>query len=392
MIRAVLCSAEHPEYGDVTVPLPIPKEEYDHAVELLASLEIGDARERDCYVREIRGGWPILHRLEKLEVNVDELDYLARRLDGFDVGESAQFQGTAVKLGIFEMTDLINLSFCCQQATVITDFSNLDAIGRSHLLNLNGGTMPTAELDGADARAAAMQLILSGEGTVTPYGVVYDNGMSLERIYDGQHLPAYLYEPCVMTVEVRPVGADADERGEYFYLPAARAQLARAMCRAGIDAVENAELRFVDSELPEEADAAIPFERETLHSLNELCAAVDSLDRLALAKLGAAVQFAKPESAAQIQRLAENLDDFDFVPGAATPEDYGRYMIASSGHFEYDDNLAEYYDFGKYGRARIAQEQGEFNTRGYVSYRGTMRLQELMADVPPHDFGGLQME
>ena len=104
------------------------------------------------------------------------------------------------------------------------------------------------------------------------------------------------------------------------------------------------------------------------------------------------MQFAKPESAAQIQRLAENLDDFDFVPGAATPEDYGRYMIASSGHFEYDDNLAEYYDFGKYGRARIAQEQGEFNTRGYVSYRGTMRLQELMADVPPHDFGGLQME
>ena len=37
------------------------------------------------------------------------------------------------------MTDLINLSFCCQQATVITDFSDLEAVGRNHYLNTHGG-------------------------------------------------------------------------------------------------------------------------------------------------------------------------------------------------------------------------------------------------------------
>mgnify|MGYP000037413846 CR=1 FL=1 len=51
----------------------------------------------------------------------------------------------------------------------------------------------------------------------------------------------------------------------------------------------------------------------------------------------------KPESASQIRRLAENMDLFEFAPGAHTPEEYGKYMIQKSGHFEYDPNLDEFY-------------------------------------------------
>ena len=32
------------------------------------------------------------------------------------------------------MTDLINLTFWCQQATIITDFSDLEDIGRRHYM------------------------------------------------------------------------------------------------------------------------------------------------------------------------------------------------------------------------------------------------------------------
>ena len=78
----------------------------------------------------------------------------------------------AVKLGTFDMTDLINLTFCCQQATVITDFSDLDAVGRHHIMSINGGCTPS-KLAQTDLRMKALKLILSKEGTVTPYGVVY---------------------------------------------------------------------------------------------------------------------------------------------------------------------------------------------------------------------------
>ena len=48
----------------------------------------------------------------------------------------------AHKLELADIKDLINLTFCCQQVTVITNFSDLERIGRTHRLNLSGGAMP----------------------------------------------------------------------------------------------------------------------------------------------------------------------------------------------------------------------------------------------------------
>lgn len=122
MMEAVLSNSDHPEFGEVTIPLPIPREQYDHCIELVNALEIGSVVAPDCHVSEICKGWPVFYRLEGMQVNLDELDYLAKRLESFDVGEYAQFQAMAEKLDLTSMKDLINLTFCCQQATVITDF------------------------------------------------------------------------------------------------------------------------------------------------------------------------------------------------------------------------------------------------------------------------------
>lgn len=107
--QALLSNAQHPEYGVLTVPFPIPAEQYDEIIEMLNSLGIGDPLKRDCRVDKISDDWPVLKGLEKDEINIDELDYLAKRLDSFDIGEAAQFQGMAAKMGISDMKDFINL-------------------------------------------------------------------------------------------------------------------------------------------------------------------------------------------------------------------------------------------------------------------------------------------
>ena len=112
-------------------------------------------------------------------------------LDSFDVGESSQFQVMAEKLNLTSMKALINLTFCCQQATVITDFTNLKEIGRDHYMNIHGGCASMEELEQLDGEETAILLIEDNEGTVTRYGVVYDNGMQLSQLYDGKHLPCY---------------------------------------------------------------------------------------------------------------------------------------------------------------------------------------------------------
>ena len=395
MMQVILSNSKHPEYGQATIPFPLAQDQYEDCVELLEKLEIGSATKQDCKVLEISSAFPVLKRMEMLTVNLDDLDYLAKRLASFDVGESAQFQAMAHKLELFELKDLINLTFCCQQATVITDFTNLEAIGRDHYMNLYGGCASTQELEDLDGAETARLLIDSGAGEVTPYGVVYDNGMKLEQYYDGQHFPAYLYEPCMLMIGLTFRLEPEDTKNiTWLYLPVAKGQLERAMVRSGITDPADMRFRFSESMFPDEVDAALDFRYENIYELNDLALAVSKLSAEAQKKLGAVVEMAEPEYASQICRLAENLDQFEFAPGAHTPAEYGRFMIQESGHFEYDENLEGFYDYEKFGLQRMEQESGMFTDRGYVSYHGTMSLEELMMEDPAESFReeqGLQM-
>ena len=394
-MQVILSNSKHPDYGQATIPLPLAQDQYEDCVELLEKLEIGGATKQDCKVLEISSAFPVLKRMEMLTVNLDELDYLAKRLASFDVGEAAQFQTMAHKLELFELKDLINLTFCCQQATVINNFSDLEAIGRDHYMNLHGGCASTQELEGLDGAETARLLIDSGAGVVTPYGVVYDNGMKLEQYYDGQHFPAYLYEPCMLMIGLTFRLEPEDTKNiTWLYLPAAKGQLERAMVRSGITDPADMRFRFSESMFPDEVDVALDFRYENIYELNDLALAVSKLSVEAQKKLGAVVEMAEPEYATQIRRLAENLDQFEFAPGAHTPAEYGRFMIQESGHFEYDENLEGFYDYEKYGLQRMEQESGMFTDRGYVSYHGTMSLEELMMEDPAESFReeqGLQM-
>lgn len=384
---AILRNADHPEYGEVTIPFPIPKEEYDQCVEMVKALEIGDPHKKDCQVMGIDGFYSVLKITENLRVNLDELDYLAKRLESFDDGEAAQFQAMASKLELFELKDLINLTFCCQRATVITDFSDLEQIGREHYMNLHGGCASVQELVDLDGVETTLLLIDSGGGMITRYGVVYDNGMKLEQSYDGNHFPAYLYEPCILMVALTSRQESEDtENITWLYLPAAKGQIERAMARSGIADPEDMCFRLVESQLPNEVDVALDFQRESIYDLNDMAIAVSKLSQSDQQKLGAVVSMAEPEYAFQICHLAENLEQFEFAPDAHTPAEYGKYMIQKSGHFEYDHNLDEFYDYEKYGQQRMEQESGMFTDRGYISYHGTMSLDELMMEDPAQSY------
>lgn len=61
-LKAALRNEQHPEYGVVTLPFPIPKEEYDSTIQMLKGLDIGDAVRQDCTVEELQSGCPILQR------------------------------------------------------------------------------------------------------------------------------------------------------------------------------------------------------------------------------------------------------------------------------------------------------------------------------------------
>ena len=379
MMYAVLSNPNHLKYGVATIPFPIPRDQYTYCMDLLEALEVGDTVKADCKVVEFDSVYTVLKRMKALTVNVEELNYLVKRLESFDSGEAAQFLAMAHKLELFELKDLINLTFCCQQATVITDFSDLAAVGRDHYMNLHGGSAKTEELDALDGEELAQRLIENGSGTITPYGVVYDNGMKLEQIYDGRFFPCYYYEPNAITVAVTSKAEPEDtEHITWLYLPMMQEEIDRVLLRGGITDPADVLLRLEDSQLPNEVDILLDMEYETISDLNELAGATDGLSKADMEKLGAVVTLAEPKSAAQIKNLAESLDLFDFAPGTHTPEEYGKYMIRQSGHFDYDENLDAFYDYEKYGTERMNAEDGMFTDRGYIAYKGYTSMEEVM--------------
>ena len=387
MFEATLRNRSQPKLGALAVTFPIPEERYENVILALQNLQIGDVRKQDCCIESIRApDCPALLRMTNTMANVDELDWLGEQLESFDRYELLQFNAAVERFGLSAADELIDLSFCARDVTVVSDFNDLELVGKRHYLTVHGAC-DSEELENLDGKETALALISGQPGYVTQYGVVYDNSIKLEQAYDRKHLPPiWMAENCILELKIRATGEDDPKKQEWVQLPTSQIKLERAMRRAGIASCSEMQMLVSDSRFPDEVDCTLDVEHGSLFELNRLCQICSNFKEQDFVKLGAVCQMAKPECAANLLQLAENLDQFDFAPGVHTPEEYGRYMIQKSGHFEYDENLDEFYNYGDYGVQRMLQEDGVFVDRGYVSYHGTLTLDELMQDDPAEKY------
>ena len=333
VIQAVLSNPRRPECDQITIPFPIPFDQYDKTIEMLQAIDLGFSVNRDCTVDEVNSRYSVLNTLVGTLVNIDQLDYLAKRLDGFCAGEVSQFQAMAHKLGLSEIKDFINLTYCCQQTTVITDFSDLEQIGKDHTMTLNGGAMPIDQYQAVNGKEAALQLINGGRGVITPYGVAYDNGMKLEPVYNGHQFPSYLYDHSLLVLEITPKrGLVEGSNPEYLYLPASEHQIERTLLRVGVTTLHDAKIRIDCDELPEKA----------VH-------------------------------------VATSLDRYEIFPKIKTDEDLGRFLVDTAfmtGKFSFPDEARPYLDYSKIGAEQRDALGGIYTPHGLVKRREEAPVQE----------------
>ena len=189
------------------------------------------------------------------------------------------------------------------------------------------------ELDNLDGIETALLLIAGGDGVVTAYGVVYDNGIQLEHLYDGRHFPQYCYEPPLLMLTIQEC---RDSPKTWLYLPAPDSQIERSILRAGFNDPADLMLSFSGSAFPEAITHVLDIEHESLENLNALCRILQKLSSTDIKKLEAVVKHMQPESASQVRRLVENLEKFDFAPGVQNAED-GQFV--NSGDVAYGHTL-----------------------------------------------------
>lgn len=311
-------------------------------------------------------------------VNLDELNYLAKRMDSFFGDEETQFF-EALKLEHFtELKDLINLTFNLKKYTLITDVSDMGKVGREYLLNRDG-SIPAHDEDNPKYAEIGRQLLNSGRGVFTEHGLLFpDCDMKFEEVYNGQTFPAYLYDACLLVGEIEYEG-----KTEYVYLPEDDMAIEKAIKRLGADSIDDCSFKLTDFS----ADHKNMFDlfksvldNEDIYEVNRLAKAVNQfVDLQDLSKLSAVMEFADTSTAKSIIALAENLDSFEYVKDISENEKLGRWYIEHENHLDLSLDLEDYFDFDAYGGDLDEDLSGEFLAGGgYVYLKYGYCLEDIL--------------
>ena len=126
VFEATLKNRSSAHFVPVTITFPIPEDQYEQAILALEKSQIGDARVQDCLVVDVCApNCPALVRMTGTMANVDELDWLGKQLESFDRYELLQFSASVERFGLSAADELIDLSSCAREVTVVSDFNDL---------------------------------------------------------------------------------------------------------------------------------------------------------------------------------------------------------------------------------------------------------------------------
>lgn len=186
MIKIRIKNADH----EIDIRFPISESELFAKLGEIHAVEGRDAAQ-SALVTDVY--WPEeFSMLKDRFANLDELNYLGRRMESFDTLEYDQFLIGISKLDSKDVKDLINLTFNLNHFTLCQDVSSYGKIGREYVLNTEGA-VPAHDEDDPKYATIGKDLIDRGLAQITERGLlIYNPFDELEEVYDGHTFPEYI--------------------------------------------------------------------------------------------------------------------------------------------------------------------------------------------------------
>ena len=319
-------------------------------------------------------------------VNLDEINYLAKRMDSFDQKELFSFFA-AIETGDYVSTkDLINLTFNQTCYTLIRDVSNLKNIGYNRVLS-SRGCIGVDELEKTDLEKIGRELLSSGKGIPTKYGLLFRNeNVVFEEVYKGKGFPPYYYTGG----EVLGVEIEKDGKKDYIYFPCEKTETDRALKRIGAsDIIEcNKNIDFCGGDREWEDYFNDLLQKNDLERVNAISSAINRLgaDSEAISenlyKLSAVMEFAGVTTAEteKVIRLAGCLDEFEYYSEIGNDYNLGTKLIENEiGSAA--EKIDDYIDYEKYAQDFLEENGGAYTKYGDVVYlRDDQTLSEILGE------------
>ena len=330
-----------------------------------------------CCISEVWDEPSYFGFLKGQTVSMDELNFLARRLDGMTEYEKRVVGVYSSETGIREMKQLINLTYSLQGLSLLTDLTDGNRVGLRLYLDRHLA-ISEEEKSKMDFNAYAQKIFSEGKCKFLPHGILVDQGFQMEEVYNGKTFPEYIDRPDE-TVAVLSLENEAGDK-EYLYLPTDISAMDKVKKRLNIAAfaegivngIEN--IRLPESILPSPEDMCMFLQGDVrkLTLFNEMCQTVSRFDETKMDRLAMAAGFVGTSEFTDITYIAKNLDEFEIHPQIHTDKEYGEFLVKEAGMFEVDELLLPHIDYAGVARDKRQATMADsgFIPEGFV---GTQR-------------------
>ena len=268
--------------------------------------------------------------------SLDELNFLAKRLDSLNEEERLVLQAVSpkiLKVGEDELVspkDLINMTYGLNEVSIISNVGNAQQLGQFVIendLHTDVEAVPDDSVYLLD-RTRIGQLQQQNDGGVFIDGkYIVTAEYELPEVYDGKNLP--MENPTSwfafkMDVTRPPASDDLDEVeaiAETLTLPVDRADADELAKRLGMERIEDCVYLGFESSIPQiDADKfGDMHDFDQLNNLSEMMLEMSPSDQV---KFKAVLSAEEPEKIEQILDIARSLDQYEFAP-----------MVEDEAHF-----------------------------------------------------------
>lgn len=346
---------------EAALKLPGP---YDESGETLSAL---DAIRSRSITTAIISADTSIERLDDILLGMEidgqelnELEFLARRLGGLCGGERGILTGALELEKPQNLQDIVNLSCNLHKYKLTPGFKDEEAMGR-HLLKERGIHVPDSIADCVAYDQVANGYLEDHPGVFTDSGFISRNGEPLEMVYDGEKLPEPYCDPDgFITVRLNPKGKPDSVTLTF---PASCERIDAALEEIGVESLDDCYASCTSS-IPGLLEHLPNYDGlECLNLAAAYLGVSEEQNRLFMAVMEAEV----PGSMFELPEITDALCQYHLLPEIKTPEDYAHHVLAEDGSRYYVDGFtADFVDFDALGKAMMKEDGVALTSLGIV--------------------------
>ncbi len=366
--------------------LPCTEDDMETA---LQNTGITDPFDTTVKITGVEKGCEFLQPLVGSEQNLDHMNLLARMLDGLDHTELMQYKAAVQATGVTTLKDLVNLTQNLSNYSVVFSTDTVAQAGRRHYLDIHG-YISLDEERSLDFMAVAQELMANNRGIRTDYGLVFENGLDYNMVFNGTNIPLYVDQSFVFACCMQYGG-----KREYVLLPCEDRLIDKALHRLGAEMSDcTVGIAEFKATFPDTLTSLIGSAKESdVYALNRLANEMLEFDEDDAEKICVLWDFVQEHHSSDITgtltALAHHRNSFEYAPFVENASQLGVYLIKESYAYQYDPALEGYYDYEQFGKDTVLKQGGLFLDAGYVGIRDALTLAEILDMSENMRMGGI---